>query len=517
MIDYIRDLRRRKEKLRRGGDPKAQERLHNLGMLTARERIELLLDKGTFQELDIFVTHHSRAFGMDKKEIPAEGVITGYGKIEGKQIFVYAHDFSAHHGTGGKWGARKILRILDLAYQNGTPFIGMNHCAGARFEEMAGGEMGSGLGYAEQFNRLVHYSGAIPLVSLMMGDNAGGGVYGPGITDFVIATKQSNMFMAGPPLVKSVIFEDINAQELGGARMHAKVSGVVHVLAEDDKDCIKKARELLSFLPSSCRELPPRLDTGDDAARLCPELNEVVPTNHRLPFDMHEVINIIADKGHFFEIHRDYAKNIIVGFGRFNGHSAGIVASNSMHRAGAITADAAEKAARFIRFCDAFNIPLVYLVDSPAYMIGSQQERAGLITKATKLIFATAEATVPKITVMVRKAQAGAMIAMGSLALGADAVYAWPIADMSGLSPQSIVDVLYQREIQESSNPEETRKDRIEQTRREIGDIYAAASWQNLNDIIEPAETRIAIISTLEMTRGKLKPSPYKKHGNMPL
>lgn len=517
MTEYIKELRARKEKIRSGGDRKIKERLRQKGMLTARERIDKLLDPGTFMELDLFVTHHTKSFGLDKKEVPAEGVITGYGKIEGRLVFLYAHDFSAHLGTGGRWSARKITRLMDLAYQKGAPLIGLSHSAGARFEEMGGGDLGGAFGFAEQFNKIAHYSGAIPQISLMMGDNAGGGVYGPGMNDFIIATKQTNLFMAGPPLVKSVIGEEISAQDLGSARMHASVSGVVHVLAENDEDCLLKAKELLAFLPSNCREAPHKVDTGDDPGRLCPELDKVVPVNQKAPFDMHEVIKIIADRGYFFEIHRDYARNMIVGFARFDGYAAGIVASNSFYKAGAITVDAAEKAARFIRICDSFNIPLVYLQDSPAYMVGSQQERAGLITRGTKLIFATAEATVPKITVMVRKALGASSLAMGSLQLGGDVVYAWPIADMSGLSPESVADIVYQSEIRESANPEETRKLKIAQSAKELGNLYDVASWQNVNDIIEPAETRIAIIKALEMTRGKVKTLPPKKHSNLPL
>lgn len=515
--EYVNELRQRKEKLKLGGDRKIQEKLRQGGMLTARERITKLLDPATFTEMDLFVTHHTRAFGLNKKEIPAEGVITGYGRIDGRLVFLYAHDFSAHLGTGGRWSARKITRIMDLAYQSGAPVIGLNHSAGARFEEMGGGDLGGGFGFAEQFNKIVHYSGAIPQIALMLGDNAGGGVYGPGMNDFVIATRQSNLFMAGPPLVKSVIGEEISARELGSASMHAAVSGVVHVLAENDEDCLRKAKELLSFLPSSCQESPPVVNSSDDPNRLCIKLNEVVPVNPKAPFDMHEVIKIIADQGYFFEIHCDYARNMIVGFARFNGHSTGIIATNPLFKAGAITVDAAEKSARFIRICDAFNIPLVYLQDSPAYMVGSQQERAGLITRGTKLIFATAEATVPKITVMIRKALGASSLAMGALQLGGDVVYAWPIANMSGLSPESVADIVYQREIRESASPEEARKIKIKECEKELGNIYDAASWQNVNDIIEPSETRAAIIKALEMTRGKIKTLPPKKHSNLPL
>ncbi len=517
MKKKIQELRERKERLRQGGDPKVMEKVRKKGMLTARERLNRLLDPGSFAETDIFLTHHCFAFDMSEKEIPCDGQVTGYGEMDGRAVFVYSQDFSAMRATLGKWGAKKICKIMDLAANRGAPIIGINHSLGARLEEMGQGELGSGVGFFEIFYRNSIYSGVVPQISLMMGDNAGGQVYGPGLTDFVIATKQSNMFIAGPVLVKSVLSEDVTSEYLGGAEMHASVSGAVHVLAEDDDDCLQKTKELLSFLPSSYRESPPIVNTGDDPERLCPELEDVYSPTITMPFDMHEVIKPIVDNRYFFEIHENYAKNMIVGFARFEGCSVGIVATNSIVNAGAITVNAAEKAARFVRFCDAFNIPLVYLCDNPAYMVGSVQERAGMIYRGATLIYATAEATVPKISVAIRNNFAGSWGSMGSWMLKTDMCYAWPTADMSGLSPTSIADVIYRAEIEAATEPAEERKRKIEHCRQELGNIYDVASWQNLNDIIEPGETRIAVIRALRMTKGKKQSLPAKKHGCMPL
>lgn len=513
----VNQLRAVKEKLVSGGDKAIQEKLKKQGIMTARERVAYLLDRDSFIESDLFVTHHCNAFEMSKREIPGDAVVTGYGEIEKRPVFLYSQDFSAMSGTLGKWTAKKICRIMDLAGRTGAPLVGINHSLGARLEEMGKGELGSAVGFGEMFYRNSIYSGVVPQISVMMGDNAGGQVYGPGITDFIVATRRSNLFIAGPVLVKSVMGEEISAEELGGAEMHAGTSGVVHIIANDDKDCLDKVKTLLSYLPSSCHSQPPFMETGDDPLRLCPELNKVLPENDTAPFDMHRVINVIVDKGYFLEIHKNYARNMIVGFARFGGMVAGIITTNSIVMAGAIDVKAAEKATRFVRFCDAFNIPLVYLQDNPAYLVGSQQERQGMIYRGSTLIFATSEATVPKIAIMVRKALAGSYLAMGSLWLGGDINYAWVNADMTGLGPDSIADVIYRREIRESPNPEEARKKYVEHCRKELGDIYDIASWQNLNDVIEPAETRVAIIKALKMLKNKRQELPQKKHNTMPL
>lgn len=517
MNEYIIELRKQKEHLKKGGNKEVQEKLHKRGMLLARERIEKFLDPGSFVELDMFVTHHCNALDMPQTEIPYEGIITGYGKVGGRPVFLYSQDFSAMSGTLGRWGAKKLTKMMDLAYARQAPIVGLNHSAGARFQELLRGDGGSGHGFGEQFYKIALYSGVIPQISLVFGDNAGGGVYGPGMSDFVIATRESTMFISGPAVVRKMIGEKITPKELGGAEMHAAVSGCVHVLAENDEDCLKKGQEILSFLPSSCYETPPVVKVGDDPKRLCRELEKVVPANLKKVYDIHQVIRVVVDNSYFFEIHRDYAKNIVVGFARFDGIPVGIVANNPMYHAGTITVAAAEKAARFIRFCDLFNIPIIYLVDSPAYMIGSEQERAGILQRGTKLLFATIEATVPKIAILVRHCVAASDLAMGSLSLGGDLVYAWPIAEMSGLAPESLAEIIFTREIREAENPEEVRARRVEDCKREIGDIYAAASWQNVNDIIEPAETRTVIIRALDMTKGKIKMLPKKKYSNIPI
>ncbi|RJR49504.1 MAG: acyl-CoA carboxylase subunit beta [Desulfobacteraceae bacterium] len=515
--DFVDNLRRRKEHIKKGGALSVQKKPHQVGMLTARERLEAILDPDTFVETDLFVTHHCVSADMEGKEVPAEGIITGYGEIDARPVYVYSYDFSAGGGALGRWGARKLCKIMDLAYQKRCPIIGINHSSGARFQELLRGDGGSGTGFGEQFYRIALYSGVIPQISLFLGTNSGGGVYGPGMSDVVIATKQSNMFISGPGPVESVLGEKVTPEELGSARMHATVSGAVHVLADDDMDALNKCRELLAYLPLNNHDEAPIKDTGDNAQRLCPQLNEVVPMEPRKIYDMHEVIQLIVDHGDFFEIHRDYVKNIIVGFGRFSGQSVGIVASNPQYLAGAVTESAARKAARFIRFSDLFNIPIVYLVDSPAFMVGKDQERAGILSRGTTFLFATAEATVPKITVIIRKSIAASMLAMGSLALGADIVFAWPMADLVALDPEALAKIIYSRELREAQDPESLLRKRTEDAKKEIGDIYASASWQNVNDIIEPAETRLAIIRALKMTKGKIIHRPQKKYSNIPL
>ena len=381
--EYVAELRQRKSHIKEGGSKKIQEKLRNRGMMMARERIEKFLDPGSFVELDMFVTHHCVALNMAEVEIPAEGIITGYGKVDGRPVFLYAQDFSAMSGTLGRWGARKLTKMMDMAYAKGAPIVALNQSAGARFQELLRGDGGSGHGFGEQFYKIAQYSGAIPQISLVFGDNGGGGTYGPGMSDCVIATKQSNIFISGPEVVERMLGEKLTTQELGSAQMHAKTHGGVSVLAEDDEDCLKKGRELLSFLPLNCRESPPVVNTGDDPKRLCPELEKIVPINIKKVYDAHQVIKVIVDNGHFFEIQRDFAKNMIVGFARFDGNSVGIVANNPMFLAGAINVAAAEKAARFIRFCDLFNIPILYLVDSPAYLIGSVSEKEGIFCEDT--------------------------------------------------------------------------------------------------------------------------------------
>ena len=515
--EMILELRKRKDHIKEGGNKKVQEKLRKQGMLLARERVDKFLDPGSFVELDMFVTHHCVALNMAETEIPAEGIIIGYGKVDGRPVFLYSQDFSALSGTLGRWGARKLTKMMDMAYSKGAPIIMLNQSAGGRFQELLRGDGGSGHGFGEQYYKIALYSGAIPQIALVFGDNGGGGTYGPGMSDFVIATRESTMFISGPAVVKRMIGEDITSRELGGAEMHARKHGGVHVLAEDDEDCLRKGRELLSFLPASCHESPPVVNTGDDPERLCPELEKIVPTNMKRIYDAHQVIKVIVDNGYFFEIQRDFAKNMIIGFARFDGDSVGIVANNTMFLAGSINVAAAEKAARFIRFCDLFNIPILYLVDSPAFLIGSASEKEGIFYQGTKLLFATAEATVPKIAVVLRHCVAASDLSMGSFPLGGDVVYTWPTGEMSGIAPEALAEIIYAREIKNADNPAEVRARRIEDCKKEIGDIYAVASWQNVTDIIEPAETRTMIIKALDMTKNHEKVLPKKKYSNIPL
>ncbi len=514
MEEYVQDLRRRKAHLREGGNKKIQERLRQQGLLLARERLDKLLDPGTFTETDMFIGHHNVYIA---KEIPCEGVVTGYGEIDGRPVYIYSQDFSAQGGTMGRWTARKMCKLMDMAYYRGCPVIGINHGSGARFQDHLGGDLGGGVGFGNFFYKIANYSGVVPQIGLFMGDNAGGGVYGPGMQDFVIATKQSNLFISGPGPVKTVIGEDVTPEQLGSAKMHATVSGCVHVLADDDIDCLEKTRKLLSFLPLNNREAPPVVDTGDDPNRLCPELYDIVPIEPRKVYDMHKVIKVIVDNGDFFEVHRDYLKEMINGFARFDGQTVGLVANNPMYLAGSITEASARKAARFVRFCDLFNIPVVYLVDSPAYMIGSEQERRGILSRGTTFLFATSEATVPLVTVVVRKMVAASQLTMGSLALNADIVFAWPIADTGAIDPEALAKIIYVDEIRSAENPQEVLRKRTEEVQNQIGSIYDAASWQNVNDVIEPAETRSSIIRGLKMTKNKVKPRPQKKYSNIPL
>ena len=513
MEDKIQELRRRKGRIKLGGDPKAIERLHQQGMLSARERLDKLFDPGTFVELDILVKHRCTYFGLDKREVPAEGVVIGYGKIEGRTVFAYSQDFTALGGTFGEMHGEKLCKVMDLAAETGAPIVGLCHSGGIRLHEI----IEAMKPFAYLFYKNSIYSGVIPQISAIMGSVAGGQAYSPGLTDFIFMTKNSYMYIAGPAFVETMVGERVTEEQLGGVAMHAKVSGVCHVVAEDDEDCLVKIRELLGYLPSSNREAPPFVDTGDDPKRRDESLNNVVPEDPKLPYDMHQLINRVVDKGNFFEIHAEWAKSIIVGFARLGGYSVGIVASQPNVGSGTITAWAAEKAARFIRFCDAFNIPIVYFQDTPAYLIGEEQERLGIIFRGATLLHATAEASVPKLTVIIRKAYAGAYIAMGSKFLGADQVFAWPIAEIANVAPETAGSIIFRKEIEAAENPEERRKELLQEYHDRFINPYHAAELQHIDDVIEPRETRPRLISALEMLRNKREERPWRKHGNMPL
>lgn len=514
MEKIIQELREKRERLKKGGGEETIKKLiHSKGMLTARERIEHLLDPGSFIEMDIFVTHHATHFGMDKREIPAEGVVTGHGTIEGRRVFVYSQDFTTLGGSFGEMHGRKICKVMDKAAQVGAPVIAICHSGGIRLHEI--------LGPMELFGNLFFrnstYSGVVPQISLIMGSVAGGQAYSPGLTDFIIMTKQSYIYIAGPAFVRTQIGERATEEELGGAKMHSTSNNLVDLVTEDDRDCLKKTRELIGFLPGSNRENPPRIITDDDPNRREDALAALVPVDSKKPFDMKKVIQLIVDNGYFLELKRDFAKSMIIGFARFDGYPVGIVASQPFVKAGVIDVDAAEKAARFVRFCDAFNIPIVTLQDTPAYMIGKDEERKGMIYRGAKLLFAYSEATVPKITVIIRKAYAGAYIAMGSRYLGADQVFSWPIAEIANVAPETAGSIIFKKEIEQAENPEEVKKARLKEYYDKFINPYNAASGQHIDDIIEPRDTRPTIINSLRLLQGKKEERPWKKHGNIPL
>jgi len=478
----------------------------------------------------MLATHHCTFFGMDKKEMPADGVITGYGKIDGRLVFVYSQDFTVLRGSYGEMHGRKICKIMDKAAQIGAPVVGICHSGGLRLHEV--------LGPMEMFGQLFYrnsiYSGVIPQISLVMGTVAGGQAYSPGLTDFIIMTEGSFIYVAGPAFVRTQIGEETIEEELGGAVMHSEVSGVADLVAKDEMDCFKKTRQLLlvakdemdcfkktrqllSFLPSNNSSSPPIIDSGDNVEHRETRLNTLVPVNSRIPFDMRELIRLVLDHGDFFEVKPQYAQNMITGFGRLNGRSVGIVASQPLVLAGVIDVKAAEKAARFVRFCDCFNIPIVTFQDTPGYMIGTKEERKGMIFRGAKLLYAYAEATVPKITVIVRKAYAGAYIAMGSKYIGADQVFAWPIAEIASVAPETAASIIFKSEIEGASNPEKVREERLREYYEKFINPYNAASRQDIDDVIEPSETRPVLIRALGLLASKKEEKPRRKHGNIPL
>jgi acetyl-CoA carboxylase carboxyltransferase component len=512
-MNLIQELRARKNKIRDGaGDARAQEQFYDKGMLPPRKRIEKLLDAGSFFELDMLATHHYREFGMDRRLIPAEGVITGFGEINGRKMAVYAQDFSALGGTYGEMHGRKICALMDAAAQAGAPIIGICHSGGLRLHETLGPmEM-----FGQLFKRNSLYSGLVPQISIITGVVAGGQAYSPGLTDFILMTRQSSIYIAGPAFVEAQTGRRLSDQELGGATMHARQSGVVDILQDSEEEILQTARDLLDYLPLSCRQEPPRRETDDPADRRVDELDGLLPDKSSLPFDMHRVIEPVLDEGRFLEIKKSFARNMIVGFGHLQGAPVGVVANQPLHLGGVIDIKAAEKAARFVRFCDAFNIPIVTFQDSPAYLIGQEMEQGGMIYKGAKLLHAYAEATVPKVTVIVRKAYAGAYIAMGSQYIGADLVYAWPGAEISSVAPKTAASILFRKELAQAKAQEQ-----IEALHQDYYDQYVqpfrAASLRHINDIIEPSQTRRVLTQSLKFLHGKQETRPDKKHGNIPL
>ena len=499
---------------RLGGGQARIDVQHARRKLTARERLELLLDPGSFNEIDAFVTHRATDFGLADQQYLGDGVVTGWGKVDGRAIFLFAQDFTVFGGSLSETHAAKICKIMDLAMKNGAPVVGLCDGGGARIQE---GVVSLG-GYADLFLQNTLASGVIPQISAIMGPCAGGAVYSPALTDFIVMVKDtSNMFITGPSVIKAVTHEDVTMEDLGGAMAHNSKSGVAQFAAENEEECLYIIRRLLSFMPQNNLEDPPLATCVDDPGRMDPELNDIVPDNPNKPYDMKEVIARIVDSGDFFEVAEHFAQNIIVGFARFNGRAAGLVAQQPSVLAGVLDIDASVKAARFVRFCDCFNIPLVTLEDVPGFLPGVAQEHGVIIRHGAKLLFAFCEATVPKVTIITRKAYGGAYCVMNSKHIRGDLNYAWPTAEIAVMGPDGAVNIVMKREIEQSADPEATRQRLIAEYRERFANPYIAASRGFIDDVIEPRETRPRIIAALELLKNKRDPNPPKKHANMPL
>jgi acetyl-CoA carboxylase carboxyltransferase component len=497
-----------------GGGQKQIEKQHDKGKFTARERIVKLLDPDTFVETGLYVTHRAVGLGMETSHPPTDGVITGWGKIDGRLVYVFAQDFTIFGGSLGEAHGRKIAQLMDLAYQNGAPIIGLNDSGGARIQE----GVDSLASYGDIFYRNTRASGVIPQISLIMGPCAGGAVYSPGINDFVFMVDQNAyMFITGPEVIKAVTHEDVDFDSLGGAVVHSEKSGVAHFTAPDEETLLNQLRWLLSYLPSNNLTPPPYIPSSDNAQRLVPELEQIVPVDPQQPYDMHSVIEAIADGGEFLEVQQDYAQNIVIGFARLDGHPVGFVANQPGYLAGVLDINASDKGARFIRFCDAFHIPLVTLVDTPGFLPGSEQEHDGIIRHGAKMIYAYSEATVPKVAIILRKAYGGAYIVMSSKHLKCDYNLAWPQAEIAVMGPEAAVKIVFRKEINSATDPESATAERTSQYRQEFANPYLAASRGYLDDVILPADSRIRLIAALDSLREKRQATSPRKHGNIPL
>ena len=509
--DVLADLERRAEL---GGGQDRLDRQRAAGKLTARERIDLLFDPGTFEELDKLVTHRCRDFGMEQHVVPGDGVVAGHGLVDARQVFAFAQDFTVFGGSLSETNAAKIVKIMDLAMKLGSPIVGLNDSGGARIQE---GVLSLG-GYADIFLRNTLASGVIPQISAIMGPCAGGAVYSPAITDFTIMVRNTSyMFVTGPDVIRTVTHEEVTKEELGGAETHNATSGVAHFAADDDRECIALIRELLSYLPSNNLDDPPRRPTTDAPDRDAEALASIVPESPNQPYDMLDVIHAIVDEGHFLEVHQHYARNLIVGFARLDGRSVGIVANQPAVLAGTLDIDASVKGARFVRFCDAFNIPLVTFEDVPGFLPGTVQEYGGIIRHGAKLLFAFAEATVPKVTVITRKAYGGAYCVMSSKHIRTDFNYAWPTAELAVMGPEGAVNILYKRELDAASDPAALRAQKVAEFREKFANPYIAAARGFIDEVIHPRETRAKLITALRNLATKRDKNPAKKHGNIPL
>ncbi|MDO5397096.1 MAG: carboxyl transferase domain-containing protein [bacterium] len=513
-VDKLTELQYRRNVIEQGGGEAKIKKQHDSNKLTARERINALLDEGSFVEIDAFVTHRCHEFGMEAVDAPAEGVITGYGTVDGRLTYVYAQDFTVIGGSLGEMHAKKICKVMDMAAKMGAPIIGMNDSGGARIQE----GVDALAGFGEIFIRNTQYSGVIPQISVIMGPCAGGAVYSPAITDFIfMVDKTSKMFITGPQVIKSVTGEDVTAEDLGGSKVHAEKSGVAHFTAASDEECIAQIRTLLSYLPQNNLEEAPYTAPADPINRLSEKLTTIVPDEPNKAYDVKDVIAEIVDAGSFFEVQSGFAQNIVVGFARFNGNSVGIVANQPKVKAGSLDIDSSNKAARFVRFCDSFNIPIVTLTDVPGYFPGKDQEQGGIIRHGAKLLYAYSEATVPKINVITRKAYGGAYIAMSSKHIGADVVMAWPTAEIAVMGPDGAANIIFKKDIANSADPIKTRAEKIQEYSDKFASPFIAAQRGYIDDIIEPDSTRPRIIAALEMLESKRETRPAKKHGNLPV
>lgn len=514
MKNKLEDLRKRKEEALLGGGEARIADQHKKGKLTARERIALLVDDGTFEEIGMLVTHRSYDFGLEKQKFPGDGVVTGHGRINGREVFVVSQDFTVFGGSLSEAHAEKICKVLDMAMKVGVPVIGLNDSGGARIQE---GVVSLG-GYADIFLRNTLASGVIPQISAIMGPCAGGAVYSPAITDFVLMVKKTSyMFVTGPNVVKTVTHEEVSSEDLGGADTHASKSGVAHFACENEIECIERIKTLLSYLPQNNVDDPPRLMCSDPVHRKDAALNTIIPDSSTKPYDMTAVIHSVVDDGVFFEVHKDYAQNIIVGFARMNGMPVGIVANQPAVLAGVLDSDASIKAARFIRFCDAFNIPLITFEDVPGFMPGTDQEWHGIIRHGAKLLYAYCEATVPKITVITRKAYGGAYDVMNSKHIRGDINFAWPTAEIAVMGAKGAVEIIFKKEIDKAEDKEAALVQKVQEYTDKFANPYNAAERGYIDDVIVPDETRPRIVRALEMLETKVDRNPKKKHGNIPL
>jgi acetyl-CoA carboxylase carboxyltransferase component len=514
MVDLPGDLNEIRKKAQLGGGEERIQKQHSKGKQTARERIDMLLDGGTFHEVGMFVTHRATAFGMERDHSLGDGVVTGWGKIDGRTVYVFAQDFTVMGGSVGEAHGKKIAKILELAHQNGAPVIGLNDSGGARIQE----GVESLAGYGDIFHQNVRASGVIPQISVILGPCAGGAVYSPAITDFVFMVEgTAHMFITGPEVVTAVTHEEVDSDQLGGAEVHAGKSGVAHFTATDEETLLMQVRYLLSFLPANNLTPAPRSEPVDTPDRSVPQVEQIVPVDPQKPYDVHAVIEALVDDGEFLEVHRDYAKNIVVGYARLNGYPVGIIANQADYLAGVIDINASDKGARFIRFCDAFHIPLVTLVDTPGFLPGLEQEHGGVIRHGAKMIFAYSEATTPKIALILRKAYGGAYIVMSSKHLGSDLNYAWPNAEIAVMGPEGAVKIVFRRELKEAEDPAARQEELTRQYRSQLATPLVAAARGYVDDVIYPPQSRACLIAALESLQKKRQATPARKHGNIPM